>query len=382
VEILSRRAMKKRLWQIHSLLGLAAGLGLLVIGVTGSALVFRGELDALFAARETRVEPTAQGRLSWDALLRSAQIAWPAHEVTGFGPRSDPRLADLVYMKPRGGHEFVAGTLDPYTGAALSGPVQPGRTFTGLLLELHYTWFAEHIGMLVTGIFAVVLCLLGLTGLWLYRDFWRSFFLLRWEKSGRIFFSDLHKTIGISTVAFNLLLGFTGAYWNLTHVAADGLGHHDAAADRMPGRLYSDALSLDALAAAAAEQMPGFQVKWVSLPAKAGEDAVTLWGRVPTGNPLSSDYGSMAAFDARTGALRAAADARQAGLWTRFTDTFRALHFGSFGGLPIKVLWCLGGLAPGALAVSGVAILRLRHRRQTQVAGAPLTRENSNPVLT
>jgi uncharacterized iron-regulated membrane protein len=351
--------MTKRLWQLHSWLGLIAGLGLLVIGVTGSLLVFRDQLDGIFAAKLMCVEPTKEGRLSWDRLLTAAQQAWPGYEVTGFGPRTDPHLADLVYVKKRGSHEFRAGTLNPYTGAALSSPMNPSETFTGILLELHYTWFAEHVGMLTTGIFAVLLCLLGVTGVWMYRGFWKSFFTLRWGRSARIFFSDLHKMVGISSVGFNLILGFTGAYWNLTHVAEDGLGHHDAEEDKVTGRLYADTISIEALAATATKQIPGFEARWVSFPTKAGED-LTLWGKVPATFPLSGDYGSSVAFDPQTGAVKTTTDLRQAGVWMKFTDTFTALHFGTFGGLPIKILWVLGGLAPGILATSGFLIWRAR----------------------
>lgn len=358
--------MKKRLWILHSWIGLIAGLGLLLIGVTGSLLVFRDQLDGLFATKMMRVVPTPAGRLPLDELLASAQRAWPNFEVTGFGRRRDVHLADLVYLKQIGSHEYRAATLDPYTAKPLADPMNPNGTLTGLLLELHYTWFAEHIGMLITGIFAVLLCLLGVTGVWLYRDFWKNFFTLRWGRSARIFFSDAHKMLGISSVVFNLLLGFTGAYWNITHVATDGLGHHDEEADRMPGRLYSSAISLEKLSAEASSRLSGFEVNWVSFPTKPGED-ITLWGKVPSSNPFTGDYGSTVVFDPQTGALKSANDLRQAGLWAKITDTFAPLHYGTFGGWPIKVLWCLGGLTPGLLATTGFLVWRARRRSANHI---------------
>ncbi|OAI56150.1 hypothetical protein AYO49_04810 [Verrucomicrobiaceae bacterium SCGC AG-212-N21] len=41
--------MTKRLWKPHSWLGLLAGLGLPVIGATGSLLVVRDEVDGIVA---------------------------------------------------------------------------------------------------------------------------------------------------------------------------------------------------------------------------------------------------------------------------------------------------------------------------------------------
>lgn len=362
--------MKKRLWQIHSVLGLIAGLGLLVIGLTGSLLVFRNEIDALVAPDIMRVEPTAAGRLPWKALASAAERAWPEHHVTGFGPRTDPGLADLVYLKKKDGDEFQAGTLNPYTGAALSGPLTPETTFTGILLELHYTWFADHAGMLVTGFFGVFLCLLGITGVWIYRGFWKTIFTLRWKRGARILFSDLHKFTGITSVVFNLILGFTGAYWNLTHIAMEGLGHEEPPASAAGGFAWNRELSLDALADSSATALPGFKACWVSFPEKP-EETITFWGRVPGLSFLASDYGSQVAFDQQGGAVKATVDIRQSGWWMIFTDTFRALHYGTFGGLPIKLLWSLLALAPGILAVTGFLIWQ-RRRASRRRPAAPI----------
>ena len=362
--------MKKRLWMIHSWLGLLAGLGLLVIGITGSMLVFRDQWDGFLAPDLMRVEPTAKGRLPFDELLASARKAWPDFEVTGLGARRDPHLADVVYLMQRGDNQFRAATIDQYTGEARGNPIDPSRTFTGILLELHYTWFADHLGMLITGILAVVLCLLGVTGVWLYREFWRNFVKLRWRQSGRIFFSDLHKTIGISSVAFNLILGFTGAYWNLTHIAAEGLLHKDSESPKMTSRLYSDALAIDGLVQRAQGKIPGFEANWVSFPFAPGGD-ITLWGQVPSKNPLSGSFGSNAVFDPMTGELKSVTDLRNGTLWAKVTDTFMPLHYGTFGGWPIKILWAVGGLTPGALAITGFVLWRARRRVGAKRGGFP-----------
>ncbi len=164
--------------------------------------------------------------------------------------------------------------------------------------------------------------------------------------------------VGISPVGFNLVLGFTGAYWNLTHVAADVLGHYEDEPVTNT-RLYSNSLSLAALTATAAEKMPGFETRWISFPPKQAR-TLPSGGRMPSGNPLGGDYGSNAVFDAQTGTLKTLTDLHRGGYWAQIADTFTTLHFGTFGGLPIKILWCLGGFAPGTLAVSGFLIWRSR----------------------
>ena len=130
--------MRKRLWQLHSWLGLLAGVGLLVIGITGSLLVFREELEALFQPALTHVEPTPAGRLPLDRLLAEANRQLAGHEITGWLIQHDePHRADILYALRHGSDEWLIATLDPYTGRILASPRQSTRTLTGWLLELH-----------------------------------------------------------------------------------------------------------------------------------------------------------------------------------------------------------------------------------------------------
>ncbi|HVU24730.1 MAG TPA: PepSY-associated TM helix domain-containing protein [Opitutus sp.] len=350
--------MRKRLWQLHSWLGLIAGLGLLVIGLTGSLLVFHDELEALVNPGLIRVQPAPAGRLPLDPLLAGVNRALPDYEVTGWLVRApaEKRYADILYLIRHGSDQWLLATLDPYTGRILASPRAYTATLTGWLLELHYTFFADRIGEAVAGVFAVMLCTLGVSGLWIYREFWKSVLRLRWRRSARILFSDVHKSVGIVSVAFNLLLGFTGAYWNLTRAVAG-----EPAQPKMTHRLYAGSLSLDALVADAARRLPGFRTNFLSLPSQPAM-GVTLYGAVVPSSPLRSLYGSTVSYDAQTGAHQATFDLRSAGAWAQAVDAFTPLHFGTFGGLPVKILWCLAGLAPGTLAVSGFVIWRLRRR--------------------
>lgn len=357
--------MRRRLWQLHSWLGLIAGLGLLVIGATGSLLVFHDQLDAQFTPELLRVTPTSAGRQSMDTLLAEANRALPDYEVTGWlvrGP-DEAGYADVIYAIHHGSDEWQVATIDPYTGRILASPRLPTRTVTGWLLELHYAFFGGDSGMLIAGLLGAMLCALGLTGVWLYREFWKHVFTLRWGRGARLLCSDLHKFVGISSVAFNLLLGFTGAYWNLTHVVGEWIAG-ETPQPKLVGRLYADTLSLDRLTADARARLAGFQTNFISLPSQP-QGNVILYGLVPSASPVRSPYGSTVTYDAQTGEHRATYDVRTAGAWAQVVDAFVPLHYGTFGWWPVKALWSLGGLAPGLLAVSGFVIWRLRRRAAT-----------------
>ncbi len=366
--------MRKRLWQLHSWLGLLAGLGLLVIGLSGSALMFRDELETLFNRGLVRVEPVPSGRRPLDVLLADAQRQLPGYEIAGWTVQYDaPAMADVLYVIRRGDDDWLVATLDPYTGRLLASPRLGTKTFTGWMLELHYTFFADHVGIALTGLLGAVLCVLGVTGVWIYREFWKNAFTLRWHRGARILFSDVHKFVGITSAAFNLIVGFTGAFWNISHIVGHLREGGEPPQAKITERLYASTLSLDALTQDAARRLPGFRANFISLPSDPTAPAITLYGAVEPRSRWSEPYGSTVAYDAKTLAHQVTTDARAAGFWAQVYETFTPLHYGTFGGLPVRILWSLGGLTPGILGVSGFLIW-LRRRKSREAVPALVQR--------
>ena len=351
--------MKKTLWAAHSIMGLVAGAFLIMVGLTGSILVFFTEVNQTFHPELARVEVSPQ-RLSFDDLRDDIHRQLPDHEIVGWPVSKNPTAADVVRVRELGTDQVTWAFVNPYTGK-VQGRERWNRTVSGWLVELHYSLFLGTWGTVVMGFMAVLLMLLGISGVWLYRGFWKNFLTLRWGRSARIFFSDLHKMTGITSVAFNLILGFTGAWWNLQSVPQ--LFTRDEEPVRQKQRLYNDQISLDALVVSAKQALPGLDVAetYLGFPRAQG-DPFSVSGRLPTANPFRSHYGSRVDFDSQSGAVLATHDIRKSSWWSQFEDMMGPLHYGTFGGLPVKVLWCALGLAPGVLAVSGFLIWRSRRR--------------------
>ncbi len=337
-------------------MGLIAGIGLLIMGLTGSLLVFPDELDAVSEPSLFRVQATSSPRLALDTLLAGVAKALPDYELSSWLFDSDPAAVDRVFVVQHGHHERLLVTVNPYTGAILGGPLDARRTLAGRVMELHYTFFAGRVGMLVAGLFAALLCLLGLSGFWIYQDFWSNFIRLRWRASRQIFLSDLHKTVGIATVVFQLILGFTGAYWNIPS-AIRQFRFGSGQPVEITGRHWSRTISMDALLDRCQHDLPGFQPTFIGFPAVAGADLQILGH---TGSSFRSDYNNTVIFDAQSGVRKGVREIAKARLWDQLTDTFRPLHYGTFGGLFVKIVWCVGGLTPGLLAITGFLMWRQR----------------------
>ena len=360
--------MRRFLFQLHSVMGLVAGLCLIIIGLSGSVLVFRQEIESLMMPEQVlAAEPSAR-RLDLDTLIARVEEQLDSYEPVGWRPSRSSARNDQVFVTPHAGGEPKMLWIDPVVGEIRGSPVNSSETLTGWLLELHYTLFGGHVGILIAGVLATLLCLLGISGVWMYRNFWRSLFLLRWKLSGRIFFSDLHKMVGISSVAFNLILGFTGAYWNLTHVLGHFFQGPDLPASKINGPLRAESLSLERLLQQARTKVSGFEWTYVSLPAKLDEPIV-FYGRLKKQHALRGEFGSSVTFNSQTGDLENSVNVQSTDLWNQITDSFEPLHFGTFGALPIKILWCLGGLTPGVLAITGFILWWKRKRPLRLVTG-------------
>jgi uncharacterized iron-regulated membrane protein len=362
--------MRKRIWQIHSWLGLITGLALVLIGLTGSVLVFHRDITrTLHPEIVQRTSSIDEPRLPLSQMIAQVESAHPDYWVRGWLLYHGEMARDKVYLTPHADSEaWHIQHVDPATGHISGPPVALHDTLYGWFVDLHYNFFAEDLGMAITAFLSLVFIALSLTGLYLYRTFFKTVFRLRWSQSWRIFSSDLHKAVGISSLPFNLLFGLTGAYWNIAHIVEEWSHDHDEpeAWSSYEGRFDR----IDELPALAEIQLPGYAFNYVYCPT-AEDHQYYIFGQTPESHPFRSRYGSHLTINAETLEVVVVKDLRTAGWWARVVDAFEPLHFGDFGGLVSKILWCLAGLAPGILTLSGTTIWfqRRRQKRTIDVLG-------------
>jgi uncharacterized iron-regulated membrane protein len=353
--------MRRALFKLHSWIGLTGALGLVLIGLTGSLLVFSEELDRAFHPALFRVTPQGE-KLPLDTLLARVRTAFPDHKINGLylSEWDEPGAALLVSLNRNG--TYPQAHLNPYDGEVLAFRE---CTFFHWLLKLHYSFFLNDLGMALAFIFAVILMLSSLTGIVLFRD-WSARLKrpVRWRQSARVVFSDLHRTIGAAALVFNLVLGFTGAWLNwdaFERILRD---------QPQPVRTYPPSPVTAAQALRAADDaLSGLRCTWLGFPRQEGAPFRVL-GRVPGARwAIFGPYACSVQLDPGTGAVREVRDIRTSGARAKFEALIVPLHFGNFGGWPVKVLYIFGGLAPAFLTVSGTVLWW----RRTRHVSAPIS---------
>jgi len=69
-------------------------------------------------------------------------------------------------------------------------------------------------------------------------------------------------------------------------------------------------------------------------------------------------------FNRNSGDFMSSYDIRSAPFLSVFLDSFRPLHFGLFGGMAVRVLWCVVGLMPLILSFTGVYMWFVRRKKK------------------
>ena len=358
--------MRKKLFKWHSVSALVALLPLMVIAITGSILVFKVEIDTWLMPEHMSVSvDSTQSRLNLNKLINNVEATHPQFLLGSWELFDDKSRANTAYIIEKATGHWYKLYLDQYSGELLSAPVTVEHDVTDWLLSLHYTFLLDFTGTVLGCIFAIILLFLGVSGIILHRQFWKKLFTLRYKAAKRVFFSDVHKLLGIISSPILIILAITGGYYNISAVVHD-VTEHIEPHPMLTKPLYGDNVDFQQLLDSTVKDIEGYRATYFTFPFEP-ELHITFYGEVPTRNPLTSEYASMLTYDRETGELMSSYDIREAPSINVIVDTFRKLHFGYFAGLPSKVIWCLLGLTPLWLALTGLYFYWFRKRKRKYV---------------
>lgn len=353
--------MKRRVWfDWHSWLGLTTGLLMFVVCWSGTVAVFSRELD--WAADGRWCAPAAaDAQIPWGIIETNVRAARPGWSVDQIHAPSAPGFAAEAWV--RDPDDVVARVFaDPITGEVLGGTTyfNVQRFFRSLHMSLfigEWRIWGIPFGYLVVGLLSIPLLAQLVTGLVVYRRFWRGFFRLEHRRGPKVFWSDAHKLSGVWAIWFVLIIGVTGVWylaeWKITSEpptppapAAEGSVTH--------------ALPLETLVVRARAAYPELTIREVAL-YDGASGLVAFHGQ--DGSLLLRDRAARIWLDSRTGEVLGVRRPGEMSALHRWIDTADPLHFGNFGGLASKVVWFVFGLALSAMCLSGAYLQAKRQAR-------------------
>lgn len=339
----------------HSALGLAFGALIYLVCVTGAVSVLVDELK-LLEQPDPRPEAIQPGAI--DRAVEAVLAQWPhTQSLYAVAPTTSHQRLTITAYGPGGDHGFLA------SGA---GVVRAEHTpFSDFVTSLHMTLTAPApIGSLVVGLAGAALLALILSGVLAHPRIFRDAFRLKLNGSVRLREADLHNRLSVWGLPFHVVVTLTGAFFGLANLAIITIAaicfQNDAArvlapmtgpvvaADARPAPMPD----LDSLVRRAEADLPGSSLYYVGLraPGTQGmrvEVEVSPHGRLPRGEDVYFDAAGREIGRSRfvTGALGLQAYAAAA-----------QLHFGFFGGLPVRIIYVVLGAALSYICATGVTI--------------------------
>ena len=204
--------LRRALFQVHLWSGIAVGLYILMISVTGSVLVYSNELYR--AATPRPVIPRGSGPLLTDPQLsEAAQRVYQGYRVVHLGRALNPNQAVDVWL--RRGDEVKKRLFDPRSGADLGDAVPTGIWLVSKLIDLHDNLLAGPSGRKMNAIGALAVLVLAATGLviwWPGIGAWRRSLTVHRSVGWKRWIWELHGMVGLWSIGFTLIFVFSGLY--------------------------------------------------------------------------------------------------------------------------------------------------------------------------
>jgi uncharacterized iron-regulated membrane protein len=203
--------LRRAIFQVHLWVGIAVGLYVVAISVSGSALFFRNLVNQ--AAPGRKVVAGSGPLLSNSELIQAATRAYPGFVVSSVYQGKNPGQ-EVEISLDRGGKRKTR-IFDPYTGRDLGEAVPLMLQAESWLLDLHVNLLSGPTGRLVNGIAAIFLTLLGITGAviwWPGAKNWRRSLTINFKSNWKRINWDLHSAVGFWAFAFFFMWSLTGVY--------------------------------------------------------------------------------------------------------------------------------------------------------------------------
>ncbi|MEJ0035832.1 MAG: PepSY-associated TM helix domain-containing protein [Gammaproteobacteria bacterium] len=342
---------------MHLWLGIALGLYLCVISLTGAALLFRIDLQRL---ENPRLLTASSPDITLDIAEVAGRIAveYPRGEIVGVDAPTTARPVYLAYVTDHEGFHTVLA--DPSTGAVLGE--LPDHSFVASLQNLHFNLLGGEVGERVNGAGALCLILLAITGLviwWPGRKRWRRALKVRWSGNRERRLWELHGATGMWAVVLILLWAVTALSFTFPQqfrAVVTALSPQSTKSRPVSNVALAGAVDehppLRTLVARAAKQVPGQYAARVVLPSSASDPVQVLFSpERPT--PVVAMNLTTIFLDRYSGEVLPAPPQAALSRGDRILTWVGPLHVGSFGGWPIKAIWLIAGLAPTILFLTG-----------------------------
>lgn len=361
--VLESSAVKRSL-SAHAAIGLLAGALLYIVSLTGAVAVFHDEwqrIEQPAAPEMEAIDPIAVQH-GIDAVLASEATKSPTTHLYVHLP-----VAELPRATITTDHQAVH--IDPR--GAIAGKEE--IAWSDFLVQLHYLLnIPGVIGITIVGALGAMMLILSVSGVVAHPRIFRDAFRLRARDKSGLALADWHNRLSVWTLPFIVAIALTGALIGLASLTAVGVarasygGDPEAAyapifgREAKPDKTRAPAPKVAAALAYMRAHHAGLPLSYVIVhdPMTAGQHLQVL--ATPERRLIFGEYYN---FDGQ-GRFRGTAGLSDGALGQQASASTYNLHFGNFGGLPVKIAYFVLGMALTGICATGTYIwLGKRERR-------------------
>ena len=384
---------------VHTWVGIVSGLALFIAFYAGAITMFEGPLKLWASPPPALAAPVSLSET--DALVQKTIAEHPeaGRGYTIHVETSPDRPARMSWIVWPEGRSRGAPQETWFSALGEDGTLQVEKDATSPVAQLvdvlHQQVglpFDHEISMPIMGAICLLYAIALVSGVIVFLPgFAKDIFALRIGKNLKRMWLDVHNVLGIFSLPFHIIMALTAIvfafhdqfYGLQDKVAYDGQiaamfeanepEHHAHIEEGKPF------LPADQLVARLNEQAPGFRVKDIRyIFAPDGTVETMVNGEDPRYGHRGANFG-FAAVNAYTGDIMSTEymPGLQAPLIATVTGFF-ALHFGNFGGAPVRWGYFALGLAGAFLFYSG-NLLWIESRRKKARKSSP---DNTQPLKT
>ncbi|MWB93312.1 PepSY domain-containing protein [Flavobacterium sp. GA093] len=241
------KTFKKSIGLLHLWLGLASGLIVFIVALTGSLLVFEDEIDACINPEFYKVSTIGTKKIPVDLYVNAIQKKYQITKLDRIQTYNDPERT-VIISGTDAGKENQIFSVDPYTGKVL-GTVSKKNRFFSVVLDLHRHLILGETGKFITGCSCLIFAFMLISGLILWwpkkRKNLRQRLTVKWNASFKRVNWDFHSTFGFYSFLLLLIISLTGLTWSFKwfesgiYLLADGTSKKPSAKVENPTKVDS-----------------------------------------------------------------------------------------------------------------------------------------------
>lgn len=376
----AKRDQLKKFYVLHSWVGVITGILLFVIAFTGAMSVFARPDLKLWANESLHapsvVTPTVVEQMLYEVIADTDSSF--LHEVHAFLPsprvwtnlvlileqdHDDNPNAEALWLEY---HPQTLELLKQWQGHPDDLFAQRSTDMSDFISGFHADLHLGNLGLILTGLLGLTLMASIATGLFIHRKILKELFSFRPERSFRLLLTDTHKVISVWGILFHSMIGFTGAFLGLATVLlvpAAAFVSFEGDQEKLlatfspevqPERSGNEAVMHVKKVLESAFGNKGIHPLRLSVYGWGDENAIGFIDIINDNN-MPRESHSFNMTNAEPIEI-STSFSRVGGISGSILDVVFPLHFGNFGGLPVKILWAILGISTSLIALTGMMI--------------------------